>query len=79
MTQGKAPIGKDGKPVELHHEGQANKGPLKEMTRTDHRTGDNFKKNHPNTGQQPSQVNRTQFKQQREQYWKDKAKQQEPN
>ena len=76
MSQGKAPVGKDGKPVELHHEGQANNGPLKEMTRTDHRVGDNFKKNHPNTGKQPSQVDRTQFRQQRKQYWKDKANEQ---
>lgn len=53
MSKGKAPVGKDGKPVELHHEGQASEGNL----------------------QEPSQIDRSKFKQQREQYWKDKAKQ----
>ena len=28
------------------------------MTRTDHRLGDNFKKNHSNTGQSASQIDR---------------------
>jgi len=74
MSQGKAPVGKDGKAVELHHEGQASEGNLKEMTQSEHRGGENFSKNHPNTGQQPSQIDRSKFKQQREQYWKDKAK-----
>jgi RHS repeat-associated protein len=74
MAQGKAPVGKDGKPVELHHEGQTSEGDLKEMTQSDHRGGENFSKNHPNTGQEPSQIDRSKFKQQREQYWKDKAK-----
>lgn len=50
-------------------------GTLKEMTQTEHRGGDNFKKNHPNTGQQPSKIDRTKFKQERSQYWKSKAKQ----
>jgi len=44
------------------------------MTQSEHRGGENFSKNHPNTGQQPSQIDRSKFKQQREQYWKDKAK-----
>ncbi len=40
--------------MELHHEGQDPNGKLQEMTQTEHRGGENFKKNHPNTGQQPS-------------------------
>ena len=75
MSKGKAPVDKDGKPVELHHEGQASEGNLKEMTQGEHRGGENFKKNHSNTSQEPSQIDRSKFKQQREQYWKDKAKQ----
>ena len=75
MTDGKAPVGKDGNPVELHHDGQNPNGEIKEMTRTDHRGGENFKANHPNTGQEPSKIDRGQFKQQRQQYWKDKANQ----
>jgi RHS repeat-associated protein len=69
---GKAPKGDDGHPMELHHEGQGPKGPVKEMTRTEHRLGDNFKKNHTNTGQKPSKIDRGQFKKFREKYWKDK-------
>lgn len=75
MSEGKAPVGKDGKPVELHHEGQDPKGPVKEMTQSDHRGGDNFKKNHENTGQQPSKIDRKQWNQDRQEYWKDKANQ----
>lgn len=71
--QGKAPIGKDGKPVELHHEGQKADSSLKEMTRTDHRGGENFKKNHQNTGQQRSEINRSEFNKTRRQHWKTKG------
>jgi len=40
------------------------------MTRTDHRLGENFKKNHPNTGQKPSKIDRKQFDKDRRAYWK---------
>jgi len=74
MQEGKAPIGKDGKPVELHHEGQQANGQTREMTQTEHRGGENFRNNHPNTGQQPSQINRNQANNARRQHWKHKAK-----
>ncbi len=45
--RGNAPTGDDGHPVELHHSGQQPDSPLDETTRTDHRGGDNFKKNKP--------------------------------
>jgi len=54
MRQGKAPIGNDGHPMELHHikplaEGGTNTfDNLRSMTRTEHRLGDNYKLNHPN-------------------------------
>jgi hypothetical protein len=76
MQQGKAQVGKDGKPVELHHEGQQTNGQTREMTQTEHRGGENFKKNHPNTGQQPSQINRNQANQARRKHWKQKANEQ---
>ncbi len=76
MQQGKAPVGKDGKPVELHHKGQQANGQTREMTQTEHRGGENFKKNHPNTGQQPSQINRNQANQARRKHWKQKANEQ---
>ena len=75
MKQGNAPTGTDGHPVELHHEGQKSNGPVKEMTRTEHRLGENFTKNHPNTGQKPSQIDRNQARQQKRKHWKDKADQ----
>jgi len=48
MKQGKAPIGSDGHSIELHHIERTPQGGTKPMTRTDHRLGQNYKKNHPN-------------------------------
>ncbi len=47
MEKGKPPIGPDGHPIELHHVDRTQSGPLEPMTRTDHRLGENMKKNHP--------------------------------
>lgn len=47
MKEGKPPIGSDGYPVELHHVDRTPEGGVQPMTRTDHRLGDNYKKNHP--------------------------------
>ncbi|MGY5615430.1 HNH/ENDO VII family nuclease, partial [Vibrio brasiliensis] len=68
--RGNAPIGNDGHPVELHHRNQKPDGPLDEMTRTDHRLGDNFKKNHTNTGQDLSQIDRKAWRKEQKDYWK---------
>lgn len=67
--RGNAPIGSDDYPVELHHRGQKPDSLLDEMTRTDHRLGDNYKKNHPNTGQNPSNIDRKQWKKEQKDYW----------
>ncbi len=54
MRQGRAPLGGDGHPMELHHqiplaEGGTNAfSNLRPITRTEHRLGPNYKKNHPN-------------------------------
>jgi hypothetical protein len=54
MRKGKPPIGPDGHPLELHHqkplaEGGSNSfDNLEILTRTGHRLGDSYKKNHPN-------------------------------
>jgi len=69
--RGRAPVGQDGHPVELHHQGQKAEGPLKEMTRTERRLGDNYTKNHPNTGESPSEIERAKFRKDREEYWKE--------
>lgn len=68
--RGNAPIGKDSHPVELHHRNQNPKGPLDEMTRTDHRLGDNFKKNYSNTGQEASKIDRSAWRNEQKDYWK---------
>jgi RHS repeat-associated protein len=46
MRQGKAAMGSDGHPMELHHKDGDPDGELVPMTRTDHRLGDSYKKNH---------------------------------
>jgi hypothetical protein len=76
MKNGKPPIGTDGKPVELHHDGQTQTSPLLEMTREAHRGKGNFTKNHTNTGQKPSKVNHSKFATQRQQHWKRQHKDQ---
>jgi hypothetical protein len=68
--RGLAPIGEDGYPVELHHPEQLESDVLDEMTRTDHRLGDNFAKNHTNTGSELSDIDRSAFNSQRRQYWR---------
>jgi RHS repeat-associated protein len=68
--RGDAPIGKDGKPVELLHRNQTPDSPLDEMTMTDHRGKGNFKKNHTNTGQEPSKIDRKAWKNEQKDYWK---------
>lgn len=45
-------------------------GPIDEMTCTDHRGGDNYKKNHSNTGQEKSNINRKEFKKQQKAHWR---------
>jgi hypothetical protein len=47
LEEGKPPIGSDGFPMELHHLNGTPTGGLKPMTRTDHRLGGNYQKNHP--------------------------------
>jgi len=66
--RGSAPIGKDGHPVELHHKNQRGNKAV-EMTRTEHRGKGNFKKNHKNTGQKKSKIDRDIFNKQKKEYW----------
>ena len=59
MRKGDAPVGSDGKPMEIHHitplsEGGANEpGNFRIMTRTEHRLGKNFRANHPGVRRNP--------------------------
>ncbi len=56
--KGRAPIGHDGFPMELHHPNQEDGEPVVPMTRTEHRGPGNYRNNHQNTGQSPSKINR---------------------
>lgn len=47
MQKGGAPTGSDGHPMELHHNNRTPEGGVTPMTRTEHRLGDNYKRNHP--------------------------------
>lgn len=68
--RGNAPIScRDGYPIELHHYKQKGNC-VDEMTRTDHRLGDNFAKNHSNTGQSRSKIPKC-FAKDRRDYWTD--------
>ena len=67
--RGNAFIFKDDKtPVEIHHMGQNNNGPYKEMHRSNHRGKDNYKKNHPQSNEK-SRINREEFAKQKREYW----------
>ena len=50
MEKGRAPKGQDGHPMELHHKDKTPEGGLEPMSRTDHRLGENFKRNHSDSG-----------------------------
>ena len=68
-VRGRAPIGDDSYPVELHHRNQRPDSVLDEMTRTDHRGKGNFVRNHENVGQEPSAIDRAAWAKERRQYW----------
>ncbi|MCX4300285.1 MAG: hypothetical protein OSJ73_25315, partial [Lachnospiraceae bacterium] len=72
MAAGNAPIGYDGRPVELHHLLQSQNGPIVEMSATSH---DKFYSViHMNTGQSKSTINRSKFNTWKRNYWKDRAR-----
>lgn len=73
MKKGKAPLDRDGKPIELHHIGQRNDSPLAELTGKEHRSGGNDTILHDKTKE--SEINRTEFKKEKEEHWKARAEQ----
>lgn len=70
MLQGLAPIGYDGKPVELHHLKQENDGIIVEMLSSEHRG--HYKELH--RYKKISEINRDEFMKWKMQYWKTRAK-----
>jgi len=71
MASGRAPIGTDGNPVNLHHMTQTQGGALAEVTQTFHTQ--NYGVIHINTGQLPSGISRSQFNAWRQLYWQNRA------
>jgi hypothetical protein len=71
MASGRAPIGFDGKSVEVHHLIQTQSGALAEMSSTFHSRY--YSTIHINTGQLPSGINRSAFDVWRSAYWANRA------
>jgi len=69
MKKGLAPIGLDGKPIELHHLRQKNNGPILELTSNLHNK--HSAKLHRYTNK--SEIDRNAFMQWKNQYWKKRA------
>ena len=72
MEKGLAPIGSDGKSIDLHHMTQTNDGAVAEVTATFHQK--NSKIIHINNNSIPSGINREEFNTWRSLYWKDRVK-----
>jgi hypothetical protein len=72
MEQGLAPIGRDGKSVNIHHIDQTNSGPVMEITATEHQQ--NYSNLHTNIGQEPLQIDRNAFSSWRKEYWQWRSK-----
>lgn len=72
MQSGRAPIGPDGQPINLHHMLQTQDGPIAELTQTFHQQ--NYSSIHINAGSNlPSGINRSAFNSWRTQYWMNRA------
>lgn len=71
MATGRAPIGTDGKSVNLHHMLQSNDSAIAEMTQTFHQQNSKIIHINPNTI--PSGIDRSAFDMWRENYWTNRA------
>jgi len=71
MTKGLAPLGPDGKSINLHHTTQRNESSIAEVTQTFHKENSSIIHINPNTI--PSGINRTEFNKWRTSYWKNRA------
>lgn len=68
MEQGLAPIGTDGKSVNIHHMDQTDDGTVMEIIATEHQQ--RYNELHTNIGQSPSLIDRKKFNKWRKGYWK---------
>jgi hypothetical protein len=71
MKEGKAPLDKDGRPIELHHIGQKQDSPLVELTRDEHRGPGNDSILHNKADE--SKIDREDFAKERAEHWKARA------
>lgn len=71
MASGRAPIGYDGKTINLHHLTQTQSEAIAEVTQSFHQK--NYSTIHINTGELPSGINRGAFDTWRENYWINRA------
>lgn len=71
MATGRAPIGTDGKPVNLHHMLQSNDSAIAELTQTFHQQ--NSKIIHINPNVIPSGIDRSAFDAWKARYWANRA------
>lgn len=73
MRKGKAPLGGDGRPIELHHIGQKQDSALAELTRAEHREGGNDCVLHDKYKE--TEIDRVDFDKERQEHWKARAEQ----
>jgi hypothetical protein len=73
MRKGKAPLDKDGRPIELHHIGQKQDSALAELTRAEHREGGNDCVLHDKYKE--TEIDRVDFDKERQAHWKARAEQ----
>ena len=71
MKKGLAPLGPDGKSINLHHTTQRNTSSIAEVTQSFHKENSSVIHINPNTI--PSGINRTEFNKWRTDYWKNRA------
>ena len=71
MEQGLAPLGPDGKSINLHHMTQTNESAIVEITQTFHQENKSIIHINPNTI--PSGIDRNTFNSWRKSYWKNRA------
>ena len=71
MEKGRAPLDKNGKPIELHHIGQTADAPLAELTRSEHMSNGNDSVLHDKSKE--SEIDRTSFQKERAEHWKARA------
>ncbi|CAH0173078.1 Ribonuclease YobL [Peribacillus simplex] len=72
MKKGLAPLGPDGKSINLHHTTQRNESSIAEVTQTFHKENSSIIHINPNTI--PSGINRAEFNKWRSEYWKNRTK-----